>query len=131
MEKKRILLIDDEPHVIMVIKHFLLKSGYEVETAVNGLEALKRVSQQMPDVIVTDIQMPKMNGLDFCEQLRSDYPERETLVIIMTSRTERDFRERASSLENVEFFEKPLSPKKLVIHLNEFFENRECAIQDG
>lgn len=128
MEKKKILLIDDEPHVISVIKHFLIKSGYEVDTANNGLVALEKVGQQMPDVIVSDIQMPKMSGLDFCEHLRSDYPGSDTLVLIMTSRTERDFRDRTANLQNVEFFEKPLSPRKLVIRLEEYFEEMECLV---
>jgi two-component system alkaline phosphatase synthesis response regulator PhoP len=74
MEKKKVLLIDDEPHVISVLSHFLNKYGYDVFTASNGLVALEKVSKQMPDVIVSDIQMPKMSGLDFCERLRTDYP---------------------------------------------------------
>ena len=128
MEKNRVLLIDDEPHVISVIKHFLLKSGYEVDTANNGLVALEKVSQQMPDVVVSDIQMPRMSGLEFCERLRTDYPDDDALVIIMTSRTERDFREKAGALENVEFLEKPLSPRKLVLRLEEYFEETECVV---
>lgn len=126
MESKKVLLIDDEPHVLSVIKHFLLKSGYSVETASNGLMALDLVSRNMPDVVVSDIQMPKMTGLEFSKKLRADYPESDTLILIMTSRTERDFREQAGALENVEFFEKPLSPRKLVIRLNEYFEEMEC-----
>lgn len=126
MESKKVLLIDDEPHVLSVIKHFLVKSGYSVETASNGLVALDKVYGSMPDVIVSDIQMPKMTGLEFSKKLRSDFPDSETLILIMTSRTERDFREQAGDLQNVEFFEKPLSPRKLVIRLNEYFEELEC-----
>ncbi len=126
MENKKVLLVDDEPHVTSVIKHFLMKSGYEVETANNGLMALDKVGKMMPDVVVSDIQMPRMTGLEFCERLRSDYPESDSLVIIMTSRTEREFREKAGSLENVEFLEKPLSPRKLVARLDEYFEEMEC-----
>ncbi len=126
MKTKKVLLIDDEPHVLSVIKHFLVKSGYSVETANNGLMALDKVNEVMPDIIVSDIQMPKMSGLEFSQQFRNDFPESETLILIMTSRTERDFREQAGSLENVEFFEKPLSPRKLVIRLNEYFEELEC-----
>ncbi len=126
MEKRNILLIDDEPHVISVLKHFLIKSGYDVDTASNGLVALQKVEKQMPDVIVSDIQMPRMSGLAFSQQFRSNFPEGDALIIIMTSRTERDFRDQAGALENVEFFEKPLSPKKLVLRLKEYFEEMEC-----
>lgn len=125
---KKVLLIDDEAHVVSVIKHFLLKSGYEVEIANNGQMGLEKVNRQMPDVIVSDIQMPKMTGQQFCERLRKDYPESDVLVIIMTSRTERDFREWAAKMDNVEFLEKPLSPKKLVLRLDEYFEIEECVI---
>lgn len=127
MDKKRILLIDDEPHVTSVISHFLIKSGYIVDTANNGLVALERVSANMPDVIISDIQMPKMTGLEFCETFRSEYLESDSLIIIMTSRTERDFRERAGDVENVEFFEKPLSPRKLVSRLKDYFEELESV----
>jgi len=128
MENKKVLLVDDEPHVTSVIKHFLMKSGYDVDTANNGLIALDKVGKLMPDAIVSDIQMPRMTGLEFCERLRSDYPESDSLVIIMTSRTEREFREQAGALENVEFLEKPLSPRKLVFRLNEYFEEMECVV---
>ena len=127
MSKQRVLLVDDEVYVIEVIKHFLLKAGYDVETASNGLDALEKVSQQMPDVIVSDIQMPKMTGLQFSEQLRRDYSESETLIINMTSRTERDFRDKAANLKNVEFFEKPLSPRKLVAKLDQYFQTMACV----
>jgi len=128
MKMKKVLLVDDEPHVTSVIKHFLVKSGYDVDTASNGLIALKKVGKQMPDVIVSDIQMPRMTGLEFCGRLRSDYPESDSLVVIMTSRTEREFREQAGALENVEFLEKPLSPKKLVVRLDEYFKEMECVV---
>ncbi|MFK8067964.1 MAG: response regulator [Gammaproteobacteria bacterium] len=127
MDKKKILLIDDEPHVTSVISHFLIRSGYDVETANNGLVALDKVSKRMPDVIISDIQMPKLTGLGFCERFRTDFSESESLIIIMTSRTERDFREKAGSLENVEFFEKPLSPRKIVARLKEYFEEMETV----
>jgi len=127
MEKRKVLLIDDEPHVISVLKHFLIKSGYEVDTASNGFEALQKVEKQMPDAIVSDIQMPKMSGLEFSQQFRSDFAESDSLIIIMTSRTEQDFRDKAGTLENVEFFEKPLSPKKMVIRLKKYFEEMECS----
>ncbi len=128
MEKKKILLIDDEPHVTSVISHFLIRSGYDVDSANNGLMALEKVSKRMPDVIVSDIQMPKLTGLEFCERFRADYAGNESLIIIMTSRTERDFREQVGSLENVEFFEKPLSPRKLIARLKEYFEEMECVV---
>lgn len=124
----KVLLIDDEAHVISVIKHFLLKSGYSVDVANNGELGLQKVRESMPDVVVSDIQMPKMSGQEFCEAFREEFPESDTLVVIMTSRTERDFREWAARMKNVEFMEKPLSPKKLMARLDEYFEVEEVVV---
>ncbi len=124
----KVLLIDDEAHVISVIKHFLIKAGYSVDIANNGLVGLQKVRKEMPDVVVSDIQMPKMNGQEFCEAFRSEFPESEALVIIMTSRTERDFREWAERMHNIEFMEKPLSPKKLMARLDEYFLIEEVVV---
>lgn len=124
---KKILVIDDEPHVVEVIRHFLIKSGYQVDTACNGFRALEKIKVQLPDVIVTDIQMPKMGGKEFYAQLEKTYPDNEVLVVVMTAQTEREFREWVYIKQNVEFFEKPLSPRKLVACLDNYFEEMKCT----
>ncbi len=118
---KKILLVDDEPHVIHVLKLFLKKNGYEVITANNGEQALKKVISDNPDVVITDIQMPRMSGQDLCDRLQKELPDPDRRIIVMTSRTDNDLRIWAKNFNKLEFLEKPLSPRRLVARLRSYF----------
>ena len=118
---KKILLVDDEPHVTLVLQQFLERSGYIVSTALNGQLALEAIEREQPDIVITDVQMPKMNGIELSEQIISQYPQLSQLIIIMTSRTDRDIRTWADQFDSVELMEKPLSMRRLVIRLNDYF----------
>jgi len=87
---KKILITDDEPHVLRVLKLSLEKEGYEVDTCANGMEALARIERQHPDVLITDIQMPLMTGEELCRHIEEYMPERSFLIFVLTSRTEID-----------------------------------------
>ena len=80
-DKKRILVVDDEPQITRVLRTALTGSGYEVRTANDGLAGLRSVREWQPDLVVTDISMPNMNGIELCRQLRAE----TTLPIIVLS----------------------------------------------
>lgn len=80
-EKKRILVVDDEPQIARVLRTALAGSGYEVRTANDGLAGLRLAREWQPDLVVTDISMPNMNGIELCRQLRAE----TTLPIIVLS----------------------------------------------
>jgi two-component system, chemotaxis family, response regulator PixH len=122
---KNILVVDDEPHVSLILKQFLERTGYSVNTALNGEQALARIAEKMPDVLITDVQMPKMGGLELCETIASRYPEMCQLIILMTSRTDRDIRVWAESHDHIVMMEKPLSMRRLADHLSLHFKARE------
>lgn len=124
---KRILIADDEPHVLRVLAHALEREGYEVQTVANGVDALALIEQATPDVLITDISMPKMNGRVLCEQIQSSMPDRGFLIFILTSRTEIEHREWSSVLPNVRFLEKPVSTRKLLNQLKDYFGTRDVA----
>ena len=67
---KRILIVDDEPHVIRVMRLSLERAGYEVFEAANGEIALQRIAESMPDVMITDIDMPRMTGEQLCKEIQ-------------------------------------------------------------
>ncbi len=117
---KKILIADDEPHVSMILKQFLERSNYQVTTALNGQQALAKIAEEMPDVLITDIQMPKMNGIDLCEEINRSFPALQKLII-MTSRTDADIRTWVASYPHIELMEKPLSMRRLTSRLNELF----------
>jgi CheY-like chemotaxis protein len=111
---KRILVVDDEPHVIRVLSLTLERAGYRVESAPNGEVALQRVLQCDVDAVVTDVQMPRMNGQELCERIQENLPGRDLPIYIMTSLVDQDVRDWARHVPNIEFLEKPLSPRLLV-----------------
>lgn len=118
---KKILVVDDEPHVAIVLKQFLSRSGFTIRSTLNGQLALAAIAQDTPDVIISDVEMPIMGGIEFCETIQADMSQLGKLIIIMTSRTDRNIRTWVRQYDNVELMEKPLSMKRLVIRLNKYF----------
>jgi len=121
MSKKRILLADDEPMVLRVLRLQLQNSGYDVDTAPNGEAALEKIRQSAPDVLITDIEMPRMTGEELCKTLRDEFPERVFPVFVATSLTGLEHRRWAQSINNLHFLEKPLSARKLIAVLEQHF----------
>jgi DNA-binding response OmpR family regulator len=120
---KKVLIVDDEPHVALVLKQFLERSGLKVFTALNGQLAVDLINKEYPDAIVTDVQMPKMGGIELCELLRHDMPQYRPLVILMTSRTDREIRNWVEQQDQIEMMEKPLSMRRLLVRINEYLAN--------
>jgi len=121
--KKSILLVDDEPHVIRVLRLMLEREGYEVASANDGNEALEKMAARRPDVMVSDIQMAGMDGRELCRTTRARYPEDSFPIFVMTSMTASEERAWVRELANVEFLEKPLSPRQLIARLTTYFAN--------
>ncbi len=121
---KKILIVDDEPHISLIMKQHLTKAGYQVKTALNGIQALQQIEKELPDVIVTDIQMPKMNGIQLCDEILLEQADYKGLIIIMTSRTDQDIRHWVSHFPKIKLMEKPLSLRRLTGELEEYFQTR-------
>lgn len=121
---KRILLVDDEPHVIRIIRLALSKAGYAVDEAANGLQAIERIEQVCPDVLITDIDMPRMNGKELCTHIENTLPDRQFRIYVLTSRAEDEHRAWSGNINNMEFLEKPVSIRKLVTRLHEYFTDQ-------
>jgi CheY-like chemotaxis protein len=113
---KKIVIADDEPHVLRVLKLSLEKEGYAVDTCANGKEALARLEQEYPD-----IQMPKMTGEELCLHIERHMPDRNFLIFVLTSRTEIEHREWSREVHNLLFLEKPVSIRNLVEKLDGYF----------
>lgn len=113
----RVLIADDEPHVLRVLKMSLEKEGYAVEVCANGREALEKIQRDPPDVLVTDIQMPLMDGEALCRNIQQTMPQRKFLIFVLTSRTEIEHREWSREIDNLQFLEKPVSIRELTERL--------------
>ena len=121
MSMKKIHLVDDESLVIRVLKRALEKEGYSVSESRNGEDALNSIKIEVPDVLITDVQMPKMDGIELCERIKLEIPDSEFLLIVSTSRPEDEIKKGVEDIGNIVFLEKPVSIKKLVALLESHF----------
>jgi len=120
---KRVLIIDDEPHVIRLMRLALERAGYKVDSAANGKLGMECIARGMPDVMITDIDMPEMNGETLCKEIHRSMPERKFRIYVVTARAEIEHREWSSRIPNLEFIEKPLSVRMLITRLNEYLSD--------
>ena len=126
---RKILIVDDEATVIRVLRRALEKAGYEVTTARNGLEALQVLGELAPDVMVTDIEMPKMTGEQLCQAIHEQLPGRTFPIFVVTSLTAIEHRNWSQEIPNLVFLEKPVSIRRLTAKLDEYFHQPE--VQHG
>ena len=116
---KRVLIVDDHPPVVRVLKLGIEDAGFEVDTAGNGSECLVKLCDRHPDFLVTDIDMPRMNGKELCLAIESDFPDRKFPIVVLTSRTELEHRNWTRDIDNLAFMEKPVSVRRLVSHISQ------------
>ena len=116
MKKKdiKILLVDDEPDVIEIIKYNLLQEGYSVKTASNGKEAIKKAEKTTPHLIIMDVMMPEMDGIEACEYLRKNPNFNDTIIMFLTARGEDYSYVAAFDAGADDYVTKPIKPKIIV-----------------
>lgn len=120
--KPTILVADDEPSIVMSLQVLLQKAGYEVRIARNGEEAMQAVADAAPDLILLDAMMPKRDGFDVCQSLRSD-PKWRTLPIIMLTAKSRDVeRQKGMALGATDYITKPFSTRDLVATVRKYLQ---------
>lgn len=118
---KDILLVDDEPHVIRVMRLSLERAGYTVRQAGNGEQALQEIRDTPPDMLITDIDMPRMTGKELCLTIAQEMPNRSFGIYVLTSRTAQEHREWSAQLPRLRFMEKPVSIRQLLVDLEQEF----------
>ena len=116
MKKKdiKILLVDDEPDVIEIIRYNLDQEGYKLYTASNGKEALEKAKKKLPHLIIMDVMMPKIDGIEACEQLRNDIRFNDTIIMFLTARGEDYSYVAAFDAGADDYVTKPIKPKVIV-----------------
>jgi len=110
----KILVVDDEPKLINLLKAYLEKEGFDVYTATDGLTGLKMARAFRPDIIVLDIMLPEMDGLEVLAHLRR---ESDVYVILLTARTEETDRVVGLNMGADDYVTKPFSPRELVARI--------------
>ncbi len=108
---KRILIVDDERQILRMLRMALQSSGYEVATAGNGVEALERMKEQPPDLVITDLAMPEMNGVELTHAIRR---QGETPVIVLSVRDSEAMKVRALDEGADDYVTKPFNMPELL-----------------
>ena len=129
MAEKKVLVVDDEIHIVHVVAIKLRNNGYEVITANNGAEALELAQQESPDIIVTDYQMPVMSGLELVKELRENEITKSIPVILLTARSFAISKEEQDDLQISTCLSKPFSPRELLGDIEDILHKSELVVE--
>ncbi|HAS19775.1 MAG TPA: DNA-binding response regulator [Flavobacteriaceae bacterium] len=113
-ENIKILLVDDEPDIVEIIRFNLERVGYQISTAYNGVEAIKVAEKEIPHLIILDIMMPGIDGIETCERLRQDSKFNDTVIMFLSARGEDYSYVAAFEAGADDYTTKPIKPKVLV-----------------
>src|SRR5919109_1233886 len=108
---KKILLVDDEPEILEICRDYLKASGYNVVTAKDGTQGLSAARREKPDLVVLDLMLPEMDGLDVCRAIRR---ESNVPIIMLTARVEETDKLVGLEIGADDYMTKPFSPRELV-----------------
>lgn len=106
---RRILVVDDDPRLLHVVAMYLSIEGYEVDTAVNGDEGLRLLEQRRPDLVILDVMMPGIDGLEACRRIKSNPETRAIPVVLFTALSRTDDVENGRAAGANRFINKPFS----------------------
>ncbi len=113
-KKNKILVVDDTKHVVVLLKHYCQKAGYLVSEAFNGPDALEKLKEDKPDIILLDVMMPGMDGFTVAEHIRNDENTKFIPIIMVTALSELEDRVKALSLGVDDFLTKPVDELLLI-----------------
>jgi two-component system response regulator MprA len=119
-----ILVVERDPHIRALGAHFLQQAGFEVLFATDGQEALKRARECRPDILITEVLVPKLDGLSLCRQLKGDPLTRRITVLIFSILAASS---RAAEAGADAFLMKPLSEQRLLSTVNSLIEKRQTS----
>jgi two-component system phosphate regulon response regulator PhoB len=114
---ERILVVDDEPDIVALVVYHLAKEGFRISTASNGADALRIAQQDRPSLVVLDLMLPGMSGLEVLDQLRADESGQDIAVLLLTARREEPDRIKGLSSGADDYLTKPFSPQELVLRV--------------
>ncbi len=109
-----VLVVDDEPNIVVSLEYLLQRAGYDVRVARDGAEALRAVAERKPDLILLDAMMPVRDGYDVCQTLRADPAFKDVRILMLTAKSRDVDQEKALALGADDYVTKPFSTRELV-----------------
>ena len=127
--KHKILIVDDEPDIRELIEYNLKKEGYQVYTASNGQEGVIEAKRVLPDLIILDIMMPKMDGIEACRILRTMNEFKNTFMVFLTARSEEYSEIAGFNVGADDYIAKPIKPRALTSRINAILRRNIHSIE--
>ena len=121
----RILVVDDEPDVLELVVFHLKKAQFKVAVADTGDQALKIAREQVPSLLILDLMLPGINGLEICQLLKQDPKTRDIPILMLTARAGEEDRVRGLELGAHDYVTKPFSPRELVLRVKNLLSLKE------
>jgi len=118
MDKKTILIVDDEPDILMLTSIRLKKLGFNVITAVDGREAVHVVKSKEPDLVLLDLILPVVNGTDVCKKIKNDEKLKHIPIILFTAHSDTMTAEKAKRFGANDYIVKPFDPDELIAKID-------------
>ena len=131
MAKRKILLVDDEPSVLKLVTRRLQVNNYEVVTATDGVQALDIVAKIKPDLIISDIMMPNMDGYTFIRKLREQHGLSHIPVIILTAKDKLHDLFLFEGIKDYDYIVKPFESQELVQKINQLLARVDAHLGPG
>lgn len=120
----RILIVDDEPNIVLALEMLMKREGYEIRTVGDGERAVEAAETFRPDLILLDVMMPRMDGYEVCQRLRSDRVLKDVVIVMLTAKGRAVEREKGLALGADLYITKPFSTREVVQKVKELLASK-------
>ena len=128
---KKILVVDDERHIVRLVQVNLDRAGYEVAMAYDGIEALEQMEKEKPDMVILDVMMPRMDGFEVLKKLQADPATKDIPIIMLTAKAQDAGIFKGWSSGVTSYLTKPFNPRELLTFVERIFQSLEDSGSAG
>ncbi len=130
MLKAKILVVDDEEDILELIRYNLLREGYEVFCAVSGEDALEKAKKHLPELVILDLMLPGMDGLEVCRHLKNNVKTQGIFILMLTAKSEEADVVTGLEMGADDYMTKPFSPRVLLAHLKSILRRKSNEVPE-
>ncbi|MCU7812770.1 MAG: response regulator [Candidatus Thiodiazotropha sp. (ex Notomyrtea botanica)] len=122
---KKILIVDDEPNIVLSVEFLMKRSGYDVVTAMDGQQALDLLAEVKPDLMILDVMMPRKNGFEVCTEVRADQQFLKLPILMLSAKGREAEVKKGLSMGADAYITKPFSTHELVEKVSELLQHKD------
>jgi DNA-binding response OmpR family regulator len=123
--RRTVLLVDDEPNIVLSLEFLVEQAGYEARVARDGESALKAIEERKPDLVLLDVMLPKRDGFDVCRRIRANPEWNDIRIVMLTAKGRDSEREKGLALGADAYITKPFSTREAMEQIKRFLDDKE------